>query len=257
MDVQELKDSIKPKVENHIFSLFGIFLCYIISKILFPISIFLFFVEPGVNYYIVRFNHDKSVQFKDIFRYIDEMWDYLWTGLLRDILVLIGTIFFIIPGLIQHYNYALVPLLLMDEDFDNMRGRKLLNLSRKIMTGHLMECFILDMSFLPLHLLSILTLGFLEIYVSPYHMAAKYILLYEIKTNYTGEEASFMMESNAIYTPVGVIHQKTPKALEIHRDQEGNFVAKYCLKCGTPLEDNSRICNNCGYEYQDDPDIKI
>ena len=257
MDIQKIKDSVKPRVEDNIFSLFGVCFCFFISKILFPISIFLFFMEPGLNYYMVRFNYGKSVKFNDIFRYIDDMWDFLWTGFLRGFLVLFASIFLIIPGIIQHYNYALVPLLLMDEDFKNMRGKELLNLSRKIMSGHLMECFILDISFLPMHLLSILTLGFLEIYVYPYHMASKYKLLYSIKTNYTGEEATFMMESNAIYTPVSVIHQKTPKALEIHRDQQGNFVAHYCLKCGTPLPDNSKICTNCGYEYQDDSNVKI
>ena len=256
MDIQSVKDFVKPKVEENIFSLFGTVVIFFIYKIAFPFNVFFFFIEPGLNYYIVRFVNNRQVHSSDIFRYLDNMWDFFWTGLLRNITVIFSSIFFIIPGVIAHYQYSLVPLILADENY-TVRGRACLKLSKEMLRGHVLECFLLDLSFIVLHILAIFTLGLLEIYVLPFQMTAKYKFLYEIKKQYTGRDESFMMESDATYTPVAVFKRKESRALDIHRDEEGNFVAQYCLKCGRQLPPNKKTCLYCGYIYNNDENAKI
>jgi uncharacterized membrane protein len=257
MDIQAIKDYVKPKVEENAFSLFGVYVIFFIYKIAFPFHIFFFFIEPGINYYMIRFVNGKRTYVSDMFRYIEKMWDFFWTGLLRNLCVFGRTLLLIVPGVIAHYEYLLVPLILTDPKLKDVRGRKCLKLSKEMLRGHIMECFLLDLSFIWLHILGIFSLGILEIYVLPFQMSAKYKLLYEIKKQYTGEEESFMMDSDATYTPVKVIHRKESKALEVHRDQEGNFVAHYCLQCGKPLPPNSKSCIYCGYIYEEDENAKI
>ena len=250
MDVEQIKKDVKPRVERHISKLIIVWVIYTCYIILFPINIFLFFIEPGINYFFIRFVNKKRSYPPDVFKYINKRWDFFYTGFLRRMITFGYSLLFIVPGIIKHYEYALVPQILTDPKLKDVRGKACLELSKQMMAKHMGECFLLDISFIYWHLLAIPTLGFLELYIMPYQLAARYKLLYEIKINYLGEEPSYIMESDATYTPVAIIHRKRSIPVPINQDAEGHFKPKFCMRCGERLPKESNVCLYCGFIYE-------
>lgn len=73
-------------------------------------------------------------------------------------------------GVIKHYSYLLVPYIVAENpDID---PKEAITLSRRMMDGHKMEAFYIDLSFIGWHLLGIVTFGFAEgLWVVPYKTA--------------------------------------------------------------------------------------
>lgn len=89
---------------------------------------------------------------------------------LRDLFLFLWTLLFIIPGIIKHYSYRMVPYILADDP--TIGGKDAITLSRQMMNGHKWNTFVLDLSFIGWELLSILTVGLLGLfYVKPYEAA--------------------------------------------------------------------------------------
>lgn len=86
-------------------------------------------------------------------------------GVLHTIAMYVGMFLFIIPGIILIYSYSQAIYILMDDNFKSPID--CLKESRQMMKGHKMELFMLEMSFLPMMILSVLTLGILYIWVGP------------------------------------------------------------------------------------------
>ncbi len=89
---------------------------------------------------------------------------------MHDLYVFLWSLLFVIPGIIKAYSYYMVPYLLAENpDMDYHRA---LELSSEMMVGHKMECFVLQLSFIGWHILSMFTFNILGIlYVSPYETA--------------------------------------------------------------------------------------
>lgn len=89
---------------------------------------------------------------------------------LKDLYIALWSLLFLIPGIIKAYEYAMIPYILAERpDLDT---EEVFNLSRRMMSEEKFNTFILDLSFIGWILLSVFTLGLLEVfYVSPYiHM---------------------------------------------------------------------------------------
>lgn len=77
----------------------------------------------------------------------------------------------IIGLFIKRYSYCMVPYILAENP--DMKAREVITLSRRMMHGHKWECFKLELSFFPWHILGGLTLGLLDIfYTNPYKATA-------------------------------------------------------------------------------------
>ncbi|MBQ7703588.1 MAG: DUF975 family protein [Firmicutes bacterium] len=76
----------------------------------------------------------------------------------------------IVGGAIKHYSYRMVPFIVAeDPDIGAMDS---ITLSRKIMDGHKMECFKLDLSFILWYVLGIVTFGISDaVWTAPYTTA--------------------------------------------------------------------------------------
>ena len=86
---------------------------------------------------------------------------------LRNLLISLGYICFIIPGVILTYSYRLVPYLLADDP--TIDGVTALKKSRIMMKGHKWAAFVYDLSFILWHLLGLITCNLVNIfYVNPY-----------------------------------------------------------------------------------------
>lgn len=103
----------------------------------------------------------------------------------RNVLILLGTLCFLIPGIIMSYQYLLVPYILADNP--TISRRDAFRLSKRMMKGHKMEAFVLGLSFIGWILLSACTCGVLTIfYVNPY-MQLTFDEMYQwLKLEYNG-----------------------------------------------------------------------
>jgi uncharacterized membrane protein len=109
----------------------------------------------------------EAVGFEKLFsgfsRYVQSLvamlWMYLWTFL--------WTLLFVIPGIIKALQYFATPYLVAD--YPDLNPREALKVSIRITQGHLMEIFIMHLSFFGWYLLSPFTLGILAlVHVAPY-----------------------------------------------------------------------------------------
>ena len=89
------------------------------------------------------------------------------TMFFRDLYIILWTLLFIIPGIVKAYEYRMIPYLLAEDP--TMTREQAFAISKEMMTGNKWKAFVLDLSFLGWHILSIFTLGILEIFwVQPY-----------------------------------------------------------------------------------------
>lgn len=90
---------------------------------------------------------------------------------------------FIIPGIVKGYEYRMIPYLLAENP--NLTKEQAFALSKQMMTGQKWDAFVLDLSFIGWHILSLFTLGYLSIfYVDPYINMTNAALYEELSTMY-------------------------------------------------------------------------
>ena len=90
---------------------------------------------------------------------------------------------FIIPGIVKGYEYRMIPYLLAENP--NLTKEQAFAHSKQMMTGQKWDAFVLDLSFIGWHILSLFTLGYLSIfYVDPYINMTNAALYEELSTMY-------------------------------------------------------------------------
>ena len=82
------------------------------------------------------------------------------------VVVLVGVIFFFVPGIIFAIMFAQLPYILRDDE--NISAIDAMKKSAKMMSGHKMDLFLLLLSFIGWALLCILTLGIGYLFLMPY-----------------------------------------------------------------------------------------
>ena len=110
---------------------------------------------------------------KDMFEgYNKELFSrVLTTTLLYYVYVFLWSMLLLIPGCIKAYSYAMTPFILKDNP--EMKNNAAIEESMRMMDGHKLELFLLDLSFIGWAILSILTccIGFL--WLVPYMNMAR------------------------------------------------------------------------------------
>ena len=138
----------------------------------------------GYAYFSIRYYlMDAGITVGDIFTKGFENFGRNLGGILWMILwVYLWSLLFIIPGIIKSYAYCMTPYILANEPA--VSATDALKLSMRMTEGHKWEIFVLQLSFLGWQLLSVLTLGILEIvWVGPYESAAMAGLYLELREN--------------------------------------------------------------------------
>lgn len=93
------------------------------------------------------------------------------TMFLRDLFTALWSLLLVVPGIVKHYEYLMVPYIIAENPA--MDYKEAFQISKQMMDGEKMEAFIMDLSFLGWYLLSAVTCGFLAIfYVNPYVQAS-------------------------------------------------------------------------------------
>ncbi len=76
------------------------------------------------------------------------------------------TVLLVVPGIIKHYEYLMIPYLLSEDPYMDMRDA--FAKSKQMMMGNKKKAFMLDVYFILWHLLGLITFGIAEVfYVKP------------------------------------------------------------------------------------------
>ena len=194
------------------------------SQMYYSISIgwLLYFIQVGLTYYLVRFVKDEKHEFKDLFRFSSDFGRCLGACLLQAVFIFLFTLLLIIPGIMKSLGYSLVPYLLADEKYKDMKLMDILKKSEEMMNGHKADLFVFGLSFILWYLLGFVTCGLAFFYVTPYQSVATTKFLNDIKTEAEGGQ----VKNN----------KKTTKKTEV----------KYCPQCGKELKSDADFCSDCG-----------
>ena len=93
------------------------------------------------------------------------------TMFLRDLFTTLWSLLLVVPGIVKHYEYLMVPYIIAENPARDYK--EAFQISKQMMDGEKMEAFIMDLSFLGWYLLSAVTCGLLAIfYVNPYVQAS-------------------------------------------------------------------------------------
>ena len=150
--------------------LIGILGVIVLVFVAIVLAVSAFLVNPfvvGVQRFSIR-NLNSEAEVKEAAYGFDNNYKQnVKTMFQRDILIFLWSLLFIIPGIVKAYEYRMIPYLLADDP--TMTKDRAFAESRAMMHGNKWRAFVLDLSFLGWHLLSLLTLGILEVfYVAPY-----------------------------------------------------------------------------------------
>ncbi len=193
MNRVELKEWAKQKISGNIGNIFiGIGIIFAISllfsfgvgivQIIFGEMSFITFIvslgvefllvplQIGLNGYMMGFVQNDTFNRDAIFAPYDDTFKIIGASILMSFVIMVGFIFFIVPGIYLAFSYALVPyLLVINKD---LSITETLELSRKMMNGHKLDLFVLGISFLGWMLLVPCTFGIILIWLYPYMMTA-------------------------------------------------------------------------------------
>lgn len=113
----------------------------------------------------------KTMKFESLFDFTKNFGNVFIASLLQMVFTFLWTLLFCIPGIVKSYSYAMTSYILIDNP--QLSGNDAITESRKLMNGHKMDLFLLDLSFIGWYILTALTAGLLSLYVTPYHHAAR------------------------------------------------------------------------------------
>lgn len=118
--------------------------------------------------YLSLYNNEE-ISVGDLFKGFNITGKALWLNIITTFFTFLWSLLFIIPGIVKAYSYSMASYILAENQ--TMTAREALGESKKIMNGHKMDLFILQLSFIPWELLTAITFGIAGIYVIPYMQA--------------------------------------------------------------------------------------
>ena len=120
----------------------------------------------GTTAFFVSLIENENFEAKDLFKYYHDFVKVIGVTILMSLIVMLGYICFIIPGIILTLSYSLVPIILIKKP--ELGIVETLKYSREKMQGHKLDAFVLGLSFIGWAILGTLTFGILYIWLFPY-----------------------------------------------------------------------------------------
>lgn len=179
IDRIRLKKEARRQLGGHIFRdnwLYALLACFLATFIMWIVPFFAFVILGGpVTYGLCRYfinSKDKTGDLSDLFKGFEENFpESLLLWIIERIFIMLWSILFIIPGIVKFYSYSMSMYILQDEkdkSWDYCHEK-----SMKMMEGHKMELFILDLSFLGWYIVGAICFGVGILWVLPYHAATR------------------------------------------------------------------------------------
>lgn len=123
----------------------------------------------GTSKFFMNLAGDSNSQFSDLWYGFNNILKAFVVTLLVEVIVFLGTVFFVVPGIIFAYMYSQVYYVMADNK--DLSIIEVLKESARIMKGHKFELFVLQLSFLGWMILTGITFGIAGFYVIPYYNA--------------------------------------------------------------------------------------
>ena len=120
----------------------------------------------GTTAFFISLIENENFEAKDLFKYYHDFVKVIGVTALMGLIVMLGYICFIIPGIILTLSYSLVPIILIKKS--ELGIVETLKYSREKMQGHKLDAFVLGLSFIGWAILGTLTFGILYIWLFPY-----------------------------------------------------------------------------------------
>ena len=169
----------------------------------------------------------KNIEFNDLFTGFKSFSRAFLLALLKEIFIMLWSLLFIIPGIIKTYSYSMAYYILIDNP--QMSANEAIKKSNELMNGNKWRLFCLELSFIGWDLLSVLTVGILQYWITPYKETAYAAFYEEIM-----REKGFALPADAQQTTM----------------QTQNRSANTCPNCGAPVDGVSKFCTKCGSNVQ-------
>ena len=134
------------------------------------LSVLLLPLAWGYITFFLRIIRDENLDYGHLFDGFNQYFRIFLAELLKGIYILLWALLLIIPGLIKEYSYAMTEFILKDNP--EMSGEEAICESMRLMQGHKMQLFLLDLSMIGWLILSILTLGIGLLFLLPYNYTA-------------------------------------------------------------------------------------
>lgn len=179
MDRASMKEHAKEQIKGKIFTLLAIYIIIfavnmVISTVLGPISgIASFLIAGAIAFaealiYLGITKKSRMPKIEDLLAGFkgDNFIRTLVAYIRYEVFVFLWSLLFVIPGIIKSIAYSQMFYFLVEDD--KLEAGAAQRKSMEIMEGHKCEYFVLQLSFIPWHLLGIVTLGIAYIWVIPY-----------------------------------------------------------------------------------------
>lgn len=114
--------------------------------------------------------------------------------LLNAVFVFLWTLLLVVPGIIKTYAYSMAWFVLAENP--DMSAREALKESERIMKGHKLDYFVLQLSFILWGLLTCVTLGLAAFYVAPYQQLTFTNFYHNIKGAASQETATYVDDAS-------------------------------------------------------------
>ena len=134
---------------------------------------------PGFYSFFLKISRNEEVSCKELFKYRNLFLVTIGTTLMVSIFIFLGTLLFIITGIIMTLSYSMIYFVILDNP--EISVTEALEKSKDIMEGHKFDYFVLNLSFVGLYILSYFTLGLLLLWLAPYIMVTTANFYNEIK----------------------------------------------------------------------------
>ncbi|MGN1375848.1 MAG: DUF975 family protein [Prevotella sp.] len=123
-------------------------------------------LQYGYNVLWLGLVREEKVDYGTLFDGFKDYLRVLLTMLLVGIYTFLWSLLLIVPGIVKSYSYSMTPYILKDNP--ELSYDAAIEESMKLMSGHKMKLFLLDLSFIGWFILCCLTLGIGFIFLIPY-----------------------------------------------------------------------------------------
>lgn len=159
-----------------------------------PISFLMIFVGGQFalswNFISQKINLNEKIEIKDLFFGFKDYKRGFVSYLLIDVyLALWGLITLGIGAIVKSYSYAMTYFLLQEDK--TLGSNEAITLSRKLMDGNKWRLFCLEFSYIGWYILSIFTLGILNLWITPRVNEARYLFMKDVY-----EQAGYTLQNN-------------------------------------------------------------
>ena len=128
-------------------------------------------ISMGRATYSLNLIDGVEAEFADLFVGFRRFYDALIMNVVSILMVFLGALLFVVPGIILGYAYAMAPYILAETP--DISGTEALRLSRQMMKGHKWELFWLELTFIGWSILAAFTLGLGNLALEPYKGISK------------------------------------------------------------------------------------